>query len=80
VSADGADRVASSPEATDAARKITKGRTAAGGKARKPRVVEPGGPEDLEFHLQRVAAVWPTTISQRSIERLARLLGGDWEK
>jgi hypothetical protein len=44
------------------------------GKGRQP--VEPGGPQDREFHLRRVSVVWPKRISERSIERLARLLGG----
>jgi hypothetical protein len=31
---------------------------------------------DREYHLRRVCAAWPRVISQRSIERLARLLSG----
>ncbi|HEY3871498.1 MAG TPA: hypothetical protein VGM10_24265 [Actinocrinis sp.] len=38
-------------------------------------VVEQGAPNDREFHLRRVAAVWPQTFSRRTLERLARLLG-----
>lgn len=45
-------------------------------KARKRRrPVEPGGPEDREFHLRRVFATFNTEISPDGAVRLAELLG-----
>ena len=46
------------------------------GKARKRRrPVEPGGPEDREFHLRRVFATFNTKISPDGAKRLMELLG-----
>jgi hypothetical protein len=44
-------------------------------KARKRRPVEPGGPQDREFHLQRVFATFTTDISPDGAKRLVELLG-----
>lgn len=45
-------------------------------KARKRRrPVEPGGPEDREFHLRRVFATFSTVITPDGAERLVELLG-----
>jgi hypothetical protein len=37
--------------------------------------VEPGGPEDREFHLRRVFATFTTKISPDGAARLVELLG-----
>jgi hypothetical protein len=44
-------------------------------KGRKQRVIEPGGPEDREFHLDRVFATFNTVISPDGATRLVELLG-----